>query len=235
MTEQELRADAPGPAAATVREERNIIETANQPRVSGRTLFTHIYLIGLVVLALDIVTKQIVYRTLPLGGPSIEVLGDVLRWTYIHNPGAAFGLFTANRYFFIGVSLLSTIVILALVHSSRYRDRWILISFGLILGGAIGNLLDRLWLGVVIDFIDVGIGRHRWPFFNIADSGISVGVVLLALRFLREPKSNETRTETDPNTSMSFAHRTAEFESHPRSSIAGDARIDERPAPSTEP
>lgn len=192
------------------RDERNPIETPSKSdgnaRVSGRALFTHIYLVGVVVLALDILTKQIVYRTLPLGGPSIEVLGNFLRWTYIHNPGAAFGLFTANRYFFIGVSLLSTIVILGLVHSSRYRDRWTLLAFGLILGGAVGNLLDRLWLGVVIDFIDVGIGTHRWPFFNIADSGISVGVVLLALRFLREPSGSR----------------------------AGEASVDDRSAPSPE-
>jgi signal peptidase II len=160
----------------------------------GRTLFFHLYLVATVVLGLDILTKQIVFRTLRLGGPSIEVVGDLLRWTYIHNPGAAFGLFQANRYFFIAVSLLSSIVIVALAHSGRYRDRGTLLAFGLILGGAIGNLLDRLWLGVVIDFIDVGIGTHRWPFFNIADSGISVGVVLLATRFLREPRASQSST-----------------------------------------
>ena len=154
---------------------------------SPRVLFWHVYAVALLILGLDILTKQVVFRSLPLGGPSTPVLGELLRWTYIQNPGAAFGLFQGNRYFFIGVSVLSSIVILALAHSRRYRDRWTLLAFGLILGGAIGNLLDRLWLGVVIDFIDVGIGRHRWPFFNIADSGISVGVVLLALRFLREP------------------------------------------------
>lgn len=147
---------------------------------------------ALAILLADIVTKAIVYRTLPLGGPSIEVFGDWLRWTYIHNAGAAFGLFQGNRYFFIVVSLVSAVVILYLAASRRYRDRWTPLALGMILGGALGNLIDRMWLGVVIDFIDVGFGTHRWPFFNIADSGISVGVTLLAIRLLLEGRGAAT-------------------------------------------
>lgn len=151
------------------------------------------YLVALAVLACDIVTKWIVYHHLPLGGPPIEVLGSWVRLTYIQNAGAAFGLFQGNRVFFIGVSALASLVILVLATSGRYRDGWTLVSFGLILGGALGNLIDRIWLGVVIDFIDVGIGRHRWPFFNAADSGISIGVCLLTLRLLFGPR--ETRRD----------------------------------------
>ena len=152
---------------------------------------------ALVILVSDIVTKAIVYRTLPLGGPPIEVWGDWLRWTYIHNAGAAFGLFQGNRYFFIAVSLVSALVILYLAASRRYRDRWTPIALGMILGGAIGNLIDRIWLGVVIDFIDVGVGSSRWPFFNIADSGISVGVTLLAIRLLFEDRSSTEEADRD--------------------------------------
>ena len=148
-------------------------------------VFRLFYLVAGLVLALDIVTKQVVYRSMHLG-QSIPVVGDWFQWTYIHNAGAAFGLFQGNRWFFVGVSLLSVLVLVTLASSARYRRPLTLLALGLILGGAVGNLLDRLWLGVVIDFANVGIGEHRWPFFNVADSGISIGVVLLAIQLLRD-------------------------------------------------
>lgn len=153
-------------------------------------LFRLFYLVAGLVLTLDIVTKQIVYRSMHLG-ESIPVFGDWFRWTYIHNAGAAFGVFQGNRWFFVGVSALSVLVLVTLANSSRYRRPLTLIALGLILGGAVGNLLDRLWLGVVIDFVNIGVGQHRWPFFNIADSGISVGVVLLAIQMLRDGGSTD--------------------------------------------
>jgi signal peptidase II len=141
-------------------------------------------LAALAVVGLDLATKLLVYDTLPLGQTSRLLLGDWVRLTYIHNAGAAFGLFQGSRWFFVGVSVLSGVILCALALSGRYRDPWILAAFGLILGGALGNLIDRLWLGVVIDFIDVGIGARRWPVFNVADMGVTVGVGLLALRLL---------------------------------------------------
>lgn len=155
-------------------------------------VFRLFYLVAALVLVLDIATKQVVYRGMELG-QSIPVFGDWFRWTYIHNAGAAFGLFEGNRWFFVGVSTLSVLVLVALANSARYRHPLTLLALGLILGGAVGNLLDRLWLGVVIDFVNIGIGEHRWPFFNVADSGISVGVVLLAIQLLREGERHEVR------------------------------------------
>ncbi len=155
------------------------------------------YIIASLVLGLDILTKQIVYRNLVLGGPSVEVVGDWLRWTYIHNGGAASGLFQGHRIVFLVVSVLSPLVILGLANHREYRRPWTLAALGLILGGAFGNLLDRIWLGVVIDFIDCGVGHHRWPFFNIADSGITVGVVLLASQLLRGGGEDPTMTVGD--------------------------------------
>jgi signal peptidase II len=68
----------------------------------------------------------------------------------------------------------------------RYRSVPILIGFGMILGGALGNLADRIWLGVVIDFIDIGIGELRWPVFNVADMGVTLGVLVLGIGLIRE-------------------------------------------------
>ncbi len=142
---------------------------------------------ALAVLALDLASKLAVYRTLDTArGP-----------TYIHNAGSAFGLLQGGRWFFVGVSGLSAIIILLLALSGRYRDRGIQAAFGLILGGALGNLIDRLWLGVVIDFIQVGIRTHYWPVFNVADIGVTAGVGLLALRLLVEER-NDRHAAADP-------------------------------------
>lgn len=136
------------------------------------------------VLLLDVVSKLIVHNSLSLGGEPIPVLGNLLRLVYVHNPSSAFGLFHGSRWFFIGVSAVSILVILSLALSGRYGSRWHQLAFGMILGGALGNLLDRIWLGVVIDFIEMGIGRHRWPVYNVADIGVTAGVVLLTLSLL---------------------------------------------------
>jgi signal peptidase II len=145
---------------------------------------TWFWLAGAGILVADLVTKNIVYHSETLRRGPVRVLGDWLVLNYIHNAGSAFGLFHGSRWFFIGVSAVSILLILSLALSGRYRDRWIYLAFGMILGGAVGNLLDRIWLGVVIDFLDLGIGSHRWPIFNVADIGVTAGVILLALRLL---------------------------------------------------
>jgi signal peptidase II len=82
------------------------------------------------------------------------------------------------------VSLASIGLLVYLVRSRRYLFRGSTLAFGLILGGAIGNLIDRFWMRQVIDFVDMGIGPHRWPTYNVADIGITLGVIYLAFGFL---------------------------------------------------
>lgn len=141
-------------------------------------------------LIVDVATKLTVHHNMTLGGPSIAVFGDYVRLTYIQNPGAAFSLFEGNRWFFVGVSILSMLLILALVMSGRYAAVRMQAAFGLVLGGAMGNLIDRLWLGKVIDFLDIGVGTVRWPIFNVADIGVTVGVLLLLLGLILEPRES---------------------------------------------
>ncbi|MDM7915068.1 MAG: signal peptidase II [Candidatus Eisenbacteria bacterium] len=146
-----------------------------------------IYLVASIVLFLDLVTKWIVTQSLPVHGISVRVLGDLLRWTYVQNQGSAFGLFQGGRFFFIGFSLVSLALILMLARSPRYRVRGYAIALGMILGGALGNLVDRILYGAVTDWIDVGLGRHRWPTFNVADIGVTLGVLILAGKMLAGP------------------------------------------------
>ena len=137
-----------------------------------------------VVVALDQATKAVASARLE-PGESISVLGDFLRFTLVHNTGAAFGLFPGSRVPFIVVSVLAIAVVLYLFFRETYRSVLNRVLLGGILGGAIGNLIDRVRLGWVVDFIDMGFGTARWPVFNVADSAVTIGVILLAWNLAR--------------------------------------------------
>ena len=136
-----------------------------------------------VVLILDQVTKALARAHLD-PTPATRLLGDFLQLRLVHNAGAAFSLFQGSRTIFIIISVLSIALILYLVLSRRHAFAGSGIALGMILGGALGNLTDRIWLHVVVDFIDMGFGPHRWPTYNVADVGVTLGVCYLAFRFL---------------------------------------------------
>jgi len=138
--------------------------------------------IGIIII--DQVTKAIASAHLLMGLP-VPLLGDTVRFTLVHNTGAAFGLFPGSRLPFIVISLLAIAVVLYLFLRETYRSLANRILLGCILGGAIGNLIDRIRLGWVVDFIDVGVGSFRWPVFNVADSAVTLGVIFLAWNLAR--------------------------------------------------
>ena len=131
----------------------------------------------------DLATKaEIVRRLAP--GSSVSVFGELVRISHVRNLGASFGLFPGSTATLIAVS--STAVLVVLYLALRSRGRLAAMAFlGLILGGALGNLYDRVRLGEVVDFIDVGIGSYRWPVFNVADVAVTIGVFLMLLEYLR--------------------------------------------------
>jgi signal peptidase II len=131
------------------------------------------------VFALDQLTKAVASSKLSMGEP-VPILGEAVRLTLVHNTGAAFGLFPGSRFPFIVISILAITVVLILFLRDSYRSRAHRILLGCILGGAIGNLVDRVRLGWVVDFIDIGAGSYRWPVFNVADSAVTLGVLFLA-------------------------------------------------------
>jgi signal peptidase II len=130
---------------------------------------------------LDWLTKRWVHDHLHTLHPQ-PVLGDFLRLSYVTNRGVAFGLFSERGLPVHWVSLVALVVVLWLAFRPGARAWAHAVPLGLILGGALGNLLDRLRWGSVIDFIDVGVGGLRWWVFNLADASISVGVCLWALQ-----------------------------------------------------
>ncbi len=134
-------------------------------------------------LLLDQLTKALVRAQMELH-TAIPLLGDLLRLRYVRNSGAAFGMFQGSRYLFIAISIASVIAVIYLIRSGRYHFRGSHVAFGLVMGGALGNLIDRLLIPEVTDFIDMGIGLHRWPTYNIADVGLTLGVAYLAVAYL---------------------------------------------------
>ena len=146
------------------------------------------------VVILDQATKLLVQRAFRLG-ESLPVLPGFFNLTYVLNPGAAFGLLAGAAAafrgpFFIAVSVLA-IAVICYYHARYARGRPLsTVGLALILGGALGNLIDRLRVGMVIDFLDFYLGPYHWPAFNVADSGITVGVSLLLVEMLRERGGN---------------------------------------------
>jgi len=138
---------------------------------------------ALVVLLLDQVTKFAVTQTLGQPGEihSIDIVGSWVRLSYTTNTGAAFGIFPTGTLFFTAVAIIAVPILLVARSYIADRSWWVTVVFGMLVGGALGNLIDRLRMGHVVDFIDVGIGDLRWPAFNIADSSFVIGVIILAL------------------------------------------------------
>lgn len=153
------------------------------------------------VLVLDQLTKWLVSSQLLLGQP-VVVVGDFIRLTLVHNRGAAFGLFPGSRVPFIIVSLLAIAVVLYLFQRDAYRSALSRVLLGGILGGALGNLIDRARLGYVVDFIEVGVGSLKWPVFNVADSAVTLGVIILAWILTRPGRHAAAPAEDSPGSSV---------------------------------
>ncbi len=143
----------------------------------------------LVVVLLDQVSKHFFWNL----GKNFDVIDGFLRVTLVRNSGAAFGMLQGGRVLLIAASVAASIFIVFLAEKVPPHERAKRVFLGMILGGAIGNLVDRLYPGHVIDFIDMGVASHRWPVYNLADSAVTIGGTLLVLTFLlkREPKPEQ--------------------------------------------
>jgi len=145
--------------------------------VGGRPLWRAFLGLAAAILATDQLTKAWLTSFLA-PGESVRVVDDVLRLVHGQNAGGLFGLFQGQALPFALVSLVVVALIVG-YHARSGRNAYLSITLGLLLGGALGNLLDRLRLGYVVDFVDAGIGSLRWYTFNVADAAISFAIVLL--------------------------------------------------------
>ena len=155
--------------------------------------------LGAAIFFLDQLTKLLIQASIPLyeSRPIIPGFFDLV---HIHNRGAAFGFLNRadiqwQTYFFIAVSALAVVLIFQLLRTVDRQDRVLFTGLGCILGGALGNLLDRIRVGHVIDFLDFYVGSLHWPAFNVADIAISIGGLCLLISFYRRKKRHASNSD----------------------------------------
>ncbi|TAL11872.1 MAG: signal peptidase II [Nitrospirae bacterium] len=174
--------DAPIPSVAS---------TASRSRRSGLMA-----LIALTVVVLDQLTKWLVTGSMRLH-ESIPVIPDLFSLTYIRNSGAAFGILAGShagfRLVFFGLTSVLALALLGTIYARLSPADWVgQVSVASIFGGAVGNLIDRIRAGEVIDFLDFSLWGHHWPAFNVADAAITVGVCFLIVHFFQQKPEGPT-------------------------------------------
>ena len=151
-----------------------------------------LWLLALIVFVLDQVTKAWIYAKLPLGSygayGGIEVIPNFFYLVHVGNTGAAWSLFTGKSFYLALLALITLLAIFFWRRALGLQDRTAQLAFGLLCGGIVGNLVDRLLHGHVIDFLDFHFGSYVYPTFNVADSGICIGVALYVWHSLRHPQ-----------------------------------------------
>lgn len=153
--------------------------------------------LAVVVIFLDQLTKYIASTSLVMHQP-VAVM-PMFNWNLMHNPGAAFSFLADQggwqRWFFAAIAAVVSIVIVLWIKRLEQHEKWQAIALALILGGAIGNVIDRIWLGYVVDFIQVYYQQWYWPAFNIADSAISIGVAMIIIDSIREYRAERKENQ----------------------------------------
>jgi signal peptidase II len=175
-----------------------------KPRGRSAGYILVLILTGAVLLILDIVTKYLI-QTDFVPGESVPVIGDFVRFTYILNPKGAFGVSVGSNGFHIFTSFVVIAVVVYVFWKGLGASKLIDFSLAAILSGAIGNLIDRIRFGTVIDFVDVDffnikfgdLYMTRWPVFNVADAAITVGmvIVIVLLIFNRQGSGDECKKD----------------------------------------
>jgi signal peptidase II len=152
---------------------------------------------GVTVLVLDLITKFLAEQHL-LRSSGRSVVGEWFQLRLVYNPGAAFGLDLGpySRWIFMVVALVALVALFRMAQDAEPGDWFRQLALGLVSGGALGNLVDRIRSTQgVVDFLDVGVGQWRWPTFNVADMAVSCGAIALAISLWREDARREERAE----------------------------------------
>lgn len=142
----------------------------------------------LLVLLADQYTKLVVQQDM-IVGQSIPVIDKIFHFTYVQNSGGAFGILRGRTNLFIIISIIVILFIVYFMFKEEKKDYFVKVVCSFVLGGAVSNLIDRMRLGYVVDFVDFQV----WPVFNVADSAISIGMILLFLRLFFK-KDNTLKT-----------------------------------------
>lgn len=153
-----------------------------------RKKYIRFFTVAVVVVILDQISKALVLVKIPLF-KSIPVINGFFSLTHVHNPGGAFGFLAQNgspwlHWMFLGAAALALVLILYFHHQTPRTHPYLALGLSLIFGGAIGNLIDRLRFGEVVDFLDFYVATHHYPTFNVADSAVTVGVGIFLVHII---------------------------------------------------
>jgi signal peptidase II len=168
--------------------------SSEEPRDPGRADLWALGVTAAVVVAADQLTKSLVAAALGVG-ERVNVLGDLLILWHTQNTGASFSLFKfdGSQVLFFFVTLLALALIGSFHRSFRGQGVWLHVLLGFVLGGTLGNFVDRLRFGYVTDFISMGFGDTRFPTYNIADASLTLGIIaLVALILFRDPSRSRS-------------------------------------------
>lgn len=150
------------------------------------------FLIALVVIIIDQITKWLVLTNMELR-ESIIIIENFLYITSHRNPGAAWGILAGQMTFFYIITAIVIVVIVYYIRKYAHESRLLGVGLGLILGGAIGNFIDRLVYQEVVDFIDVYFGSYSYPIFNLADSALVIGVIMIGIVVIKDEFGKDAR------------------------------------------
>lgn len=151
-------------------------------------------IISIILLCIDQISKLLVVNLLTKTD-SITIIKNFFYLTYINNDGAAFSILVGKRIFLILIAVLVTIMLIRYIKKNNIQNKLELVSISLIIGGSLGNLMDRVVRGYVIDFLDFKIFNYNFPIFNLADTFIVIGVFLLLLKEIRKENNLDSRNK----------------------------------------
>lgn len=153
-----------------------------------------IIIISIILLCIDQISKLLVVNLLTKTN-SITIIKNFFYLTYINNDGAAFSILVGKRIFLILIAVLVIVMLIRYIKKNNIQNKLELVSISLIIGGSLGNLMDRLVRGYVIDFLDFKLFNYNFPIFNLADTFIVIGVFLLLLKEIRKENNLDSRNK----------------------------------------
>lgn len=151
-------------------------------------------IISIILLCIDQISKLLVVNLLTKTN-SITIIKNFFYLTYINNDGAAFSILVGKRIFLILIAVLVIVMLIRYIKKNNIQNKLELVSLALIIGGSLGNLMDRVVRGYVIDFLDFKIFNYNFPIFNLADTFIVIGVFLLLLKEIRKENNLDSRNK----------------------------------------
>lgn len=163
-------------------------------RVRGKSNMTTIIIISIILLCIDQISKLLVVNLLTKTD-SITIIKNFFYLTYINNDGAAFSILVGKRIFLILIAVSVIVMLIRYIKKNNIQNKLELVSISLIIGGSLGNLMDRVVRGYVIDFLDFKIFNYNFPIFNLADTFIVIGVILLLLKEIRKENNLDSRNK----------------------------------------